>query len=174
MSILSTAALRTAAVSVAALAAAGAMVAPANADTKTINDGGKHLTTVSVTNGSRYVTVKADAGTYQPGSAFTFWLDTDAKNAGPENKLAVVANSEGMPLQRVGSFTSKGSTVNCNGMSVYADAFTSKTVKIKIPRSCLKSPKQVRASVRGEFEAKGANVIDWAPGYRQFAGWVAQ
>lgn len=166
--------LRTTAVASAALLTTAVLASPAQADTRTFNDGGGHMTTVKVTNGSTYVTIKADVGHYRIGSYFRFWLDTDSKNAGPEYKNEVWPNSELMPLKRVGSFTSNGTDVRCTGLRASADAFSSHYVTLKVPRSCIKNPSKVRVSVRAYYDVAGPNDIDWAPAKHKFFGWVSQ
>lgn len=165
---------RTTAIAAAGLLTIAALATPAQADTRTFNDGGGHLTTVKVTNGSKYVTVKADVGNYRLGSYFRFWLDTDRSNPGPEYKNEVWPNSEVMPLKRVGSFTASGTNVSCRGFRATADVFSSDYVTIKVPRSCIKNPSKVRVSVRAYYDVKGPNEVDWAPGKRKFTGWVSQ
>jgi hypothetical protein len=34
------------------------------------------------------------------------------------------------------------------------------------------APDKVRVSVRGYFDVKGPNVVDWAPGLKKLGGWV--
>lgn len=162
---------RGAAVIGAALLATTTGLAPAQADTRTFRDQGAHLTTVEVIHGAQ-VEVKASVGPYRIGSYFTFWLDTRASNAGPEYKMEVYPNSDGLAVLRVGNFSDKGRAVRCPGFRATADVFGPEVVTITVPRSCIGNPSRVRVAVRAYYDVPGPNVIDWGPGLRQFFGWV--
>lgn len=164
--------IRGAAITVAGLLAVAAVSAPAQADTKTFNDGGGYLTKVKVAHGAKKVTVRAQVGTLTIGSYYTFWLDTLPKNAGPEYKVVIYPNSDGMSVLKVGSFKSAGKAVKCRGFRASADIFGPKVVSIKVPRSCIGNPAKVRVSVRASYAVPGPNVIDWGPGKKKFFGWV--
>ena len=81
---------------------------PAAADVKTFDDGGGHLTTVRVRHGADNLRVKANVGPYKSGSHFTFWLDTDRDDPGPEYKIRVYPNSEVLPVRAVETFADAG------------------------------------------------------------------
>ncbi len=154
------------------LLASFAALQPAHADTRTFVDKGAHLTTVKVSHGASNVTVKANVGPMTFGSYFTFWLDTNAKNSGPEYKMVIYPNSDGMSVLRVGNFTDAGRSIRCDGFRASADIFGPQVVSITVPRSCIGYPRKVRVSVRAYYDVPGLNVIDWAPGKRQFFCWV--
>lgn len=167
-----TAILRAAAILAASLMTSVAVLTPAQADTRTFRDKGGRLTTVKVTHGGTNVTVAANVGPMEIGSYFTFWLDTNARNAGPEYKTEVYPNSDGLAVLRVGSFSDKGTAIRCDGFRASADVFGPEVVTIKVPRSCIGNPGRVRVAVRAYYEVPGPNVIDWGPARRQFFGWV--
>jgi hypothetical protein len=163
-----------------ALLASVAVLQPAQADTETFRDkagdtGVKaDITTVRVKNGANRVTVVVRPGRLKSGDYFRFWLDTVPKNRGPEYKVEVYPNSDGFGLVRVGSFRDKGKLVGCPGLRANADIFTPDRVSISVPRSCMHNPGSVRVSVRGHYEYRGPDVVDWAPAKRKFFGWVAR
>lgn len=163
---------RTAIVLATSLLASVTMLQPAQADVRTFRDKGGHITTVKVSHSATYVRVKAAVGRMTAGSHFTFWLDTLAKNAGPEYKMDIYPNSDGLAVLRVGNFTDKGKVVACPGFRASADIFGPRVVSIAVPRSCIGNPSKVRVSVRGYYDVPGPNIIDWAPGRRHFFGWV--
>ncbi len=161
-------------IAAASLLATVALVPAAQADTRTFRDPAPHLTTVKVTHGTTNVTVKADVGPYRLGSYFTFWLDTTASNAGPEYKMEVWPNSDGISVLRVGNFSDAGRRVRCSGFRASADAFSSEYVSIKVPRSCIGNPGKVRVSVKARYDVPGPNITDWGPRKNAFFGWVEQ
>ncbi len=152
------------------LATALVTAQPAAADSTTFNDGGGYLTTVKVSHGDD-IRVKARVGAYNIGSHFSFWLDTDSDDPGPEYKIKVYPNSEVLPIRAVETFSSTGSAIDCN-YRARADAFGSKYVTIVVPRSCVGTPDRVRVSVRANYSIPGPNVVDWGPGRKKFFGWV--
>ncbi len=166
--------LRSAAIIAAALLSTAALIPPAQADVRTFVDTGGHLTTVRVRHGVENVRVKADVGPMELGSYFTFWLDTDADNPGPEYKTKVFPGSDGISLRRVEEFGDAGTTVDCNGFKASGDVFGPPDVTIVVPRSCIGTPSEVRVSIRAYYDVKGPNVIDWGPGTKKFFGWVAR
>jgi hypothetical protein len=165
---------RAAAVAAACLTATVALAPAAAADTRTFRDKGGHLTTVVVAHSASKVTVTADVGPMDLGDHVTFWLDTDGHNAGPEYKAEVWPNSDGIALLRVGSFSSAGTAVDCDGFRATADVWGPEEVSIRVPRSCIGKPAKVRVAVRAHYEVKGPDVIDWGPATKKFFGWVAR
>ncbi len=145
---------------------------PAAADVETFNDGGSYLTTVTVRHGVKNLRVKAKVGDYEIPSNFTFWLEVDPDDPGPEYKIQVYPNSEVVPIRAVENFADRGEEVECD-YSASADAGGSKYVGIVIPRDCLDTPAAVRVSVRANYAIPGPNVEDWGPGKRRFFGWVS-
>ncbi len=150
-----------------------ALAQPAAADTRTFTDRGGHVTTVTVRHSHSRVTVDAKVGTVTVGSSYTFWLDTDRTDAGPEYKTTIYPNSDGIELRRVERFSGNGTAVRCD-LRATADAYGSDHVVIRVPRSCLGYPAKVRASLRASYDVRGPNVIDWAPRKKAFFGWVAR
>ena len=165
---------RAAAVAAACLTASVALAPAASADTRTFKDKGGHLTTVVVAHTSSKVTVTADVGPMDIGDYSTFWLDTDAQNSGPEYKAEVWPNSDGIHLLRVGSFSSAGTAVDCDGFRARADVYGPEEVSITVPRSCIGKPPEVRVAVRSFYDVPGPDVIDWGPATKKFFGWVAR
>lgn len=165
---------RAAAVAAACLTATAALAPAAHADTRTFADGGAHLTSVRVSHTATKVGVRAFVGPFDVGDHTTFWLDTDPDDSGPEYKAEVWPNSDGPQLLRVGSFTSRGTAVDCDGFRATSDAFGPEEVAISVPRSCLDRPAEVRVAVRAFYAEDGGDVVDWAPKFRSFSGWVAR
>ena len=168
---------RVVALATTTLVAAGAGMAvavpAASAQTRTFSDGGGHVTTVKVKHTSSYVSVDARVGKVTLGGDFTFWFDTNPGNPGPEYKVEVYPNSDGISLYRVDTFSSHGSVRSCD-VAATADAFGSDHVTVKVPRSCLGKPAKVRVALRAYYDVPGPNVVDWAPGTKKFFGWVTR
>ena len=154
----------------ASLATVVATAQPAAADSTTFSDGGGHLTTVRVDHGND-IRVKARVGDYNIGSHFSFWLDTDSDDPGPEYKIKVYPNSEVLPIRAVENFADTGSDIDCD-YRASADAHGSDYVSIKVPRSCLGTPDRIRVSVRANYSIPGPNVVDWGPARKKFFDWV--
>ncbi len=126
----------------ASLATVVATAQPAAADTTTFNDGGGHLTTVRVDHGDN-IRVKARVGDYNIGSHFSFWLDTDSDDPGPEYRIKVYPNSEVLPIRDVENFADTGSAIECD-YRAKADAYGSKYVThprpARVPRDAGPGP----------------------------------
>lgn len=120
------------------------------------------------------VAVRADMGAVILGDSAILWLDTKRADAGPEYKVRLYPESDGFTLRRVNSFAGKGHAVRCSGMRLRAAAGQHQTFTWSFPRSCLKNPGKVRATVRARWLFASRVVIDWAPGYHRFTGWVAR
>ena len=153
------------------IALAGPAAQPASAQTKTFSDGGGHVTTVKVKYTSSSLTVDAKVGKVTLGGDFTFWIDTVPSDPGPEYKVEVYPNSDGIALSKVSTFTSTGTTKSCD-VAASADAYGSDHVVVKVPSSCLGKPHKVRVALRAYYNVPGPNVVDWAPGKHKFFGWV--
>ena len=156
----------------ATLATVVLTVEPAAADVETFTDRGGHLTTVRIRHGAENIRVKARVGDYNAGSHFSFWLETDSDDPGPEYKIKVYPNSEVVPIRRVESFADAGSAIDCD-YRASADAHGSDYVSILLPRSCVGTPDRIRVSVRANYFIPGPNLVDWGPGRKKFFGWVA-
>jgi hypothetical protein len=165
-------ALRTAAVVLgAALSVAGA-ASFAEADTASIKDPKPNITKVTVKHGSENIKVTTRTGVIRPGTHLTVYLDTDPANPGPEYRNDLVPASELSPLMRIEKFGEQGHAVSCDGLRGRGDVYGPTTVSVTVPRSCVGNPETVRVSVRGYFDVKGPNVVDWAPGFKKLGGWV--
>jgi hypothetical protein len=165
-------AIRTAAVVLgAALSVAGATSA-AQADTKSFKDPKPNITKVKVSHGDTNIKVTTTTGKIRSGTYLTVYLDTDPTNPGPEYRNDLVPASEVSPLMRIDKFGDKGVAVPCDGLRGQGDVYGPKKVSVTVPRSCVGSPDKVRVSVRGYFDVKGPNVVDWAPGFKKLGGWV--
>ena len=165
-------ALRTAAVILgAALSVAGA-ASFAEADTKSFKDPKPNITKVTVKHRGKNIKITTRTGVIRPGTYLTVYLDTDPSNPGPEYRNDLVPASELSPLMRIEKFGDEGSAVPCDGLRGRGDVYGPTTVSVTIPRSCVGNPEKVRVSVRGYFDVKGPNVVDWAPGFKKLGGWV--
>jgi hypothetical protein len=153
---------------------------PAHADTRRFSDRAgdtslpADITTVRVSNGAERLTIAIRPGRVELGDDFTFWLDTRAKNPGPEYKVGVVPNSDAFGLVRVDAFGERGTPVPCEGLRATADAFTPEWVSTSVPRSCLHDFGRVRVAVKARYANGDTSVVDWAPAKRKFFGWVAR
>lgn len=155
----------------ASLSVAGAASA-AHADTKSWKDPKPNITKVKVKHGNTTIKVTTTTGVIRPGTYLTVYFDTDPSDPGPEYRNDLVPASELSPLMRIEEFGQQGRAVRCDGLRGRGDVFGPKTVSVTVPRSCVGYPTKVRVSVRGYFDVKGPNVVDWAPGYRVLTGWV--
>ena len=104
----------------------------------------------------------------RPGTYLTIYLDTDPSNPGPEYRNDLVPASELSPLMRIEKF-GRGRAPPSH-VTVCAAAVTS-TDPRRSPSRCRAAvvgyPDKVRVSVRGYFDVKGPNVVDWAPGFKK-------
>ncbi len=156
----------------ASLATVVATAQPAAADVKTFTDRGEYLTTVRVRHGAENIRINAHVGDYNIGSHFSFWLDTDGDDPGPEYKIKVYPNTEVLPIRKVESFADNGSGIGCN-YRASANAHGSDYVGVIVPRRCVGTPDRIRVSVRANYYIPGPNVVDWGPARKKFFGWVA-
>jgi len=172
---------RGAAVGAASLLTTVAVALPAQADTRTFTDRagdtgtGADITWVKVANGSgggHRIAVRAEIGQLGIEDFFTFWFDTASLDAGPEYKVVVYPNSDGIQLRVLDEFGEKGRGVRCEGLRARADAFGPDEVSVSVPRSCMGYPGKVRVSLRGRYVDDGHQVRDWAPAERKFFDWV--
>ena len=144
----------------------------AHADTRSWRDPKPNITKVKVKHSKKNVKVTTTTGVIRPGTYLTVYLDTDPSNPGPEYRNDLVPASELSPLMRIEKFGQDGTAVPCDGLRGRGDVYGPKTVSVTVPRSCLGYPAKVRVSVRGYFDVKGPNVVDWAPGFKELTGWV--
>ena len=165
-------AIRAAAVALGAAMSIAGAASVAEADTKSFKDPKPNITKVTVKHSKKNITVTTRTGVIRPGTYLTVYLDTDPSNPGPEYRNDLIPASELSPLMRIEKFGQQGDAVDCVGLRGRGDVYGPKTVSVTVPRSCVGDPAKVRVSVRGYFDVKGPNVIDWAPGKKQFTGWV--
>ena len=163
--------LRSAAAGAVALLA-GLLTAPsAQADIQTFPDVGGHITAVRVSHGPRTVGVTAYDAEMAIGTYYHFWLDTNPADPGPEYKVPVYADGDGLFLMKVANFASSGIKLNCAGIDAIADTDGPEYAKLIVPRSCIGTPSRVRVAVVGYYD-ENPDVVDWAPGEERFYAWV--
>jgi len=105
---------------------------------------------------------------------FTFWIDTDVTDPGPEYVSDVHPNSGGIALQRVGRWIHRNDRkVRCQGLRARADAFTSGPVVLSVPRACLDTPRRVRGAAVSSAPGAGRSTDrDWVAGRRTWSKWA--
>jgi hypothetical protein len=155
---------------------AGSLTAPsAQADIRTFPDLGAHITGVRVSHGPQTVGITAYDADMTIRTHYSFWLDTDPTDPGPEYKALVYPDSDSMPLMKVANFSSGGIKFDCDGFRGIADTDAGDYAKIIVPRVCIGTPSTVRVSVVGYYNEDSdpaVDVIDWAPGTERFTSWV--
>jgi hypothetical protein len=107
------------------------------------------------------------------GQKYRFWLDTRAKNPGPEYSFAFTPNSDFLRLRRVDDFSGSGSQVTTcqRGWGASANIFQPRRgVTAHIAGRCLGAPSRIRVSV--QLVVSGRD--DWAPRFHHFYPWVAR
>ena len=158
-----------------------ASAAPAQADSKTFHDARgdtnarSDVTTVVVRNGGpsgTRVSASARVGDLAPQDRVFFWFDTRRRNQGPEYRIVVEPNTDGVALERVKGWTGPTTIERCHGLRARADAFGRDVVSASAPRPCLHRPPRVRVSVKARFAYPRRTVVDWAPGRQAFFGSV--
>ena len=93
---------RATAVAASAMLASAALALPAYADVKTFPDAGGHITAIKVSHAPVNIAVKATDAEMTIETFYTFWLDTDSSDPGPEYKTKIFPDSDGMFLSSVG------------------------------------------------------------------------
>jgi hypothetical protein len=165
--------LRAAAAGVVALLA-GLWTAPsASADIRIFPDVGAHITGVRVSHGPRSVAVTAYDAEFTFTTHYHFWLDTNPADPGPEYKVPVYPDSDGLYLAKVANFASSGIRVPCAGLDAVADTDGPEYAKIWVPRSCIGTPSRIRVAVVGYYD-ENPDVVDWAPGVERLYPWVSR
>jgi hypothetical protein len=100
------------------------------------------------------------------------FVDTDARNPGPEYRVAAGLETEQVSVTRVDDWRRLGGTaVPCDDARMVFDLDPSVPLRIKVPRSCLGNPDRLRASVATEPDYPFKRV-DWAPGKKTFGRWL--
>ena len=163
--------LRAATAGVVALLASLITAQSAQADIQTFSDVGGHITAVRVSHGPATVGITAYDAEMAIGTHYRFWLDTDPDDPGPEYKVDVYADSDGLFLMKVANFASPGIKFNCAGLDAIADTDGPEYAKLIVPRACIGTPSRVRAAVVGYYD-ENPDVVDWAPGQQRFYPWV--
>ena len=162
---------RSAFVAVTALLASLALAPSAQADIRIFPDVGGHITGVRVSHGPRSIAVTAYDAEFTFTTYYHFWLDTNPDNPGPEYKVPVYPDSDGLYLTKVANFASSGIRVPCAGLDAVADSDGPEYAKIWVPRSCMGTPSRVRVAVVGYYD-ENPDVVDWAPGEERLYPWV--
>lgn len=163
---------RATAVAASAILTSAAFALPASADVRTFPDAGGHITAIKVSHAPVNIAVKATDAEMTIGTVYTFWLDTDSSDPGPEYKTKIFPDSDGMFLSSVDEIGDAGNKIDCDGFRAQADTSGPGFVKITVPRSCVGTPDSVRVTIRGYYAVPGPNIIDWAPGTKKFTGAV--
>lgn len=163
---------RIAAVTLGAATCLAATSITAGADTRSWKDPKPNLTKVTVKHSGDTIKITTRTGAVRPGTYLTIYLDTDPDDPGPEYRTDLIPASELMPLMRVEKFGQHGTATSCDGLRGRADVYGPTTMSLTVPRSCVGNPAKVRVAVRGYFDVKGPNVIDWLQGKKTFTGWV--
>lgn len=111
-------------------------------------------------------------GRLAAGQVYRFWVDTVAKDPGPEFYYGFRPNSDSIKLRRVDDFGVAGPKVACDGDRAWANFLKPRSdVKALLPAACLGDASPVRVSVRFvNLDGSG----DWAPEARAFYDWVEQ
>lgn len=170
-----------------AFAAVVGLVGPAAAETRVFFDatgetGGRFadITRVSVDNatvGDRVI-VRANVGRLRIGDASHLWVSTSRRNPGPEYRMTVIPDSDGLWLDRMGDdfWGPVERRIACPGLRARSSASGGTAddpdhVRFSIPRSCIGSPARIQVALRHKYNAEVVR-NDWAPGYKRFFGVV--
>ena len=163
---------RAAIVAATALLASLSLAPSAQADIRIFSDVAGHITGVRVSHGPTSIAVTAYDAEMAIGTYYHFWLDTNPDDPGPEYKVPVYPDSDGLYLTKVANFASSGIRVSCAGLRAVADTDGPEYAKIWVPRSCMGTPSRVRVAVVGYYENENPDVVDWAPGEERLYPWV--
>jgi hypothetical protein len=153
----------------------------AQADSKTFHDARgdtnapSDITKVVVRNGGpsgTRVSTSAQVGDLAPHDRVSFWFDTRRRNVGPEYRVVVEPNSDGLALEKVSGWRGPTTIQRCRGLRAHADAFGPDVVSASVPRPCIDRPPRVRVAVKAKFVYARRIVVDWAPGQHAFFGSV--
>jgi hypothetical protein len=171
-----------------ALATVLGLVSPAAADTRVFHDatgdtGGRFadITRVVVDNGSvsNRVIVRATVGRLRFGDVSHMWVSTVNSDPGPEYRMTVIPNSDGLWLDRMGDefWGPVERQIDCPGLRARSDASGGAAddpdvVRFSVPRGCLGSPEAVQVAVRHRYTPVDGPRFDWAPARERFFGAV--
>lgn len=113
-------------------------------------------------------------------TAFDIWIDTKAKNAGPEYRYSFLPDSDASFFDHVPGWKKVGPDTGCYGVHgvrvrIPGDtASTTKPVRVSFPARCLGTPHRARVAIRTQNTDGAAASVDWAPKRRTFFGWVTR
>lgn len=114
----------------------------------------------------RFDNIHQSGTTYSQG--LSLFIDTDRKNRGPEYHFTTGLNSgTDWAFTRVGTWTDDGPRVRGCKHSVKLD-WKEDLAVLRLARSCIKSPKSIRVSLRAAEDVGGKSRSDWSPKYRTF------
>ena len=101
---------------------------------------------------------------------YVIWIDTNARNRGPEFYFGNIPWSEVGSLQRVSGFRDRTRTLTkCEKVDGGVNEQT-RTIGWAVAGSCLGNPKRVRVAV--QLVRPNGTDSDWAPGLRRLYPWV--
>ena len=144
---------------------------PAHADVRTFPDAGGHITAVKVSHAPVNIAVKATDADMGFETFYTFWLDTDPSDPGPEYKTKIFPDSDGIFLSSVDEIGDAGSQIDCAGFR--AQPTSSDRISSRSPCRAAASVRRTRSeSPSGATSRAGPDIIDWAPGTKKFTGAV--
>ena len=112
----------------------------------------------------RLVVRPAEGGKY--ADFYDFWVDTNAKDPGPEYVATV--SMEVLPAAGV-VHTEKFGSFGKASCSVKTAEAHDQGIKVVFPRTCFGKPARIRVSTQTSMEYENA---DWAPARRTFSPWV--
>jgi len=107
-------------------------------------------------------------GSELTGSRVRYWLDTDRSDKGPEIFIDIIPNSDGLFMAEVEGWKKpfRGDPIECRGFRAWADGLNDapKRTWMKVPSSCIDSPKKVRVAV----QTKRGSSSDWVKDVNTF------
>lgn len=113
-------------------------------------------------------------------TGFDIWIDTDAKNRGPEYRYSFIPDSDASFFNHVDGWWKLGPDTGCYGVNgvrvrIPGDTgSTTKPIRVSFPARCLGRPGRARVAIRTQNTGGAKASIDWAPKRRTFFGWVAR
>jgi len=112
-------------------------------------------------------------------TGFDIWIDTKAKNPGPEYRYSFIPESDASFFNHVDGWTGLGRDTGCYGLHgvrvrVPGNGTTAKPVRVSFPGRCLGKPHHARVAIRSQNTDGTSSSIDWAPKRRTFYRWVTR
>src|SRR4051794_24400136 len=134
----------------AAIALVLGLIAPASADSVTVQGQG-NITKMSVNNGANKIVTKVE-GLDEPCQAKSLWVTVSSKQT-PQYRAEAGCYQgkwiKGLYLPKSGDWTSGGERVPCGGFALKC-VTAGKLYKVVMPRSCVgKLPNKVRVAAEG-------------------------